>query len=77
MKKIEFSQEARQDILTAVREFFVKERDEEISEFQASAILDFMLQKIGPRIYNQAINDAHQLMTSRVEDLLALEKRAR
>lgn len=77
MKHIEFSLEARQDIVSALREFYMRERDEELSEFQASAILDFMLQKIGPRIYNQAIKDAHQMMSSRVEDILALEKRPR
>ncbi|MDP3486487.1 MAG: DUF2164 domain-containing protein [Bacillota bacterium] len=77
MKHIEFSVDARQDIVSAMREFYMRERDEELSEFQASAILDFMLQKIGLRIYNQAIKDAHHMMSSRVEDILALEKRPR
>ncbi|HZW83247.1 MAG TPA: DUF2164 domain-containing protein [Candidatus Deferrimicrobium sp.] len=79
MKKvaIELNQGARKDAIEEVQKYFALERDEEISNFTAEIFLDFILSKIGPTIYNQAIEDAHMYMNERVEDLLSLEKRAR
>lgn len=77
MKDIELSKEIRQDLIENICEFFWNERAEQISDFQAATILDFVLSQIGPFIYNQAIADAHVLMTDRIEDLYGLEKRPR
>ncbi len=77
MKEIELSKEVRQDLVEAISNFFWQERSERISEFQASTILDFMISQMGPAIYNQAIADAHALMSDRIDDLYGLEKRSR
>ncbi|NLK52955.1 MAG: DUF2164 domain-containing protein [Syntrophomonadaceae bacterium] len=57
-----------------LKSYFFKERDVEISDLGAELLLDFILQNIGPYIYNQAINDAYACMYERIEDLLGLEK---
>lgn len=75
--EIELDQGARKDAIEEVQKYFATERDEEISNFTAGIIVDFFLSKIGPLIYNQAIQDAHIYMNERVEDLLSLEKRSR
>jgi uncharacterized protein (DUF2164 family) len=75
--EIELDQGARKDAIEEVQKYFTTERDEEISNFKAEIIVDFILSKIGPLIYNQAIKDAHIYMNDRVEDLLSLEKRIR
>lgn len=75
MKPIELSKEHQQDSLRDIKEFFLKERDEPLSDFQAQNFLDFILSRIGPSIYNQAIADAHTVMLNHVEDLFGLEKR--
>ncbi len=77
MKNIEFSKEIRQELVNSVKEFFARERDEELSDFQAAAVLDFILETAGPHIYNQAVADAHALMADRLDDLYGLEKRPR
>lgn len=77
MKDIELSPEAKRSALEEIKAFFLDEHDQEISDFQASAVLQFVLIKIAPQIYNQAIADAHRLLTDRIEDLFALEKRPR
>ena len=77
MKDIELSPEAKRSALDEIKAFFLDQHDQEISDFQASAFLQFVLIKIAPPIYNQAIADAHQLLTDRIEDLFALEKRPR
>ncbi|MDU2065334.1 MAG: DUF2164 domain-containing protein [Sporomusaceae bacterium] len=72
---IKLSDESKQVLLSSIQEFFLKERDEEISSFQASLFLDFILNNAGVYIYNQAISDAQQLMSQKVEELFSLEKR--
>lgn len=77
MKAIELSKELRSELLGNMKEFFLAERDEQLSDFKANIILDFILREIGPHIYNQAIEDAHQLMADKVDDLYNLERRPR
>ncbi len=77
MKPIELSKETKQDLLNSIKEYFARERAEELSDFQAAAVLDFILETVGPHIYNQAVADAHALMSDRLEDLYGLEKRPR
>lgn len=77
MSKIELSAQARESLVTELREFLHQEWDEDVSQFKAGMLLDFFMDKLAPTVYNQAVNDAHSLMMSRIEDILALEKRAR
>jgi uncharacterized protein (DUF2164 family) len=77
MKPIELSKETKQDLTYGIKEFFARERDEELSDFQAAAILDFILETAGPHIYNQAVADARALMADKLDDLYGLEKRPR
>lgn len=72
--KITLSNENRGDAIKSIQKFFLTERDEEISEFQASMLLDFILKDIGIYIYNQALSDSHQLMLQKIEDIFSLEK---
>jgi uncharacterized protein (DUF2164 family) len=74
---IEINKDVKKELLNSIKHFFLKERNEEISDFQASFILDFILDHIAPYIYNQAITDAHTLMSGKIEDLYGLEKRPR
>jgi len=75
LKPIELSKDHQQDALRDIKEFFFAERDEVLSDFQAQSILDFIIARIGPGIYNQAISDAHTVMLNNIEDLYGLEKR--
>jgi len=75
MKEIEFTKEIKEDLMDNIKRFFVTERGEEISEFQANILLDFIVKSIGPIIYNQAIADAHAFMADRIEEIYGLEKR--
>lgn len=77
MKSIELTKEVKEEQIKNIKEFFLSERDEAISDFQAETLLQFILREIGPQIYNQAIADAYALMSDKVEDLYELEKRNR
>ncbi len=77
MNEIELSPDTRRSALEEIKAFFLDQRDEDISDFQATLFLQFVLDKIAPQVYNQAIADAHKLLSERMEDLFALEKRPR
>lgn len=74
MRKIDLSAELKQDAIRSIKEYFQQIRDEELSDYQATDILEFMLANVGPYIYNQALADVHVLMSDRIEDIFGLEK---
>lgn len=67
--RIKLSDERKEAIANELMVFFQSEFDEEISEFRALEIVDFMLRKIGPSQYNQAVSDVRKFMTEKIEDL--------
>lgn len=77
MKKIKLEREMIELMVEEVKQFFAEQRDEELSDFQARVFVEFILTKAGFYIYNQAIQDAHDYMVDRVEDMYGLEKRHR
>ncbi|WP_350343279.1 DUF2164 domain-containing protein [Proteinivorax tanatarense] len=73
--KIKLTQEARKNMLEDIKHYFKNERDEELGDLAAGLILDFFVEKIGPEMYNQGVYDSYQLMSDRVYDLLAMQKK--
>jgi len=74
MKKMKFEKEVKGKIISEIQKYFLNERDEEIGNLSAELLMDFMIQLVGPSIYNQAIKDAHALVSKKIEDLYGLEK---
>ena len=77
MKKIDLDKETVQLMVEEVKQFFVEQREEELSDFQARIFVEFLLDRPGLHIYNRAIEDAHRYMRDRVEDMYGLQKRHR
>lgn len=75
--EIELKKEVRELLVGNLKRYFGNERDEELSNLGAELLLDFIVNDIGPYIYNQAIEDSYAYMNERIEDLLGLEKRFR
>lgn len=78
MNKLKLSKEQKEILIRNVQIFFAEERSEELGNLAADQILEFMLQEIGPFIYNQAIDDAKTMLQEQSlrmeEELYALEK---
>lgn len=74
MAVINLSQELKKQAIEDIKRYFVENREEDIGQLAAELLLDFMFEKVGVVIYNQAIRDAHTFMSEKVEDLYALEK---
>jgi uncharacterized protein (DUF2164 family) len=67
--KIEISQQARADAVASIQRYFEENLPEPIGELPAGLLLDFVIEEIGPVIYNRAIADAQARMATRVSDL--------
>ncbi len=77
MKKenaIKLSKEKRDDMISAIKNYFLHERGEELGDLASGFILDFILEELAPEFYNQGINDAHQYMEEMIGDLLSIQK---
>ena len=74
---IALTPETKKLLLSNLQNYYSAEREEELSEFQAGLLLEFILSDIGIYIYNQAIADAQKLMQQKAEELFTLEKRVK
>ena len=71
---IRLTKERRDEMVSEIKNYFSKEREEEIGDLAADLILDFIVEKIAPEFYNQGIFDSHQYMQDAADDLFALRK---
>jgi uncharacterized protein (DUF2164 family) len=67
--RIRLSAERRAAVLKAVREHFVDEFDEPISEFRAEGLIDLFVRELGPPVYNQGVRDAAGFLQAKLGDL--------
>jgi len=71
---ITLTKERREDMISAIKDYFSSEREEDLGDLAAGMILDFFMEKLAPEMYNQGVYDAHRYMAEAAEDLLALQK---
>jgi uncharacterized protein (DUF2164 family) len=73
--KVSLEKDIKKNLVEEIKRFFWNERNEELNDLAAEILLDFVLNTIGPHIYNEGIKDAYAFMNEKVEDLFGLEKR--
>ena len=66
---IELSKEDRAPAIASIERYFLDNFEQKIGNISAGALLGFVLEEIGPSIYNRAVSDAKERMLMRVEDL--------
>ena len=66
---IELSKEDRAQAIASIERYFEANFEQKIGNISADALLGFVLEEIGPSIYNRAVRDAKERMLMRVEDL--------
>lgn len=71
-KSTKLSPEQQKYAINQLQDYFLQERDEELSELSAILLLDFISQKLGPFYFNKGIEQSQKFMTERIEDLYAL-----
>ena len=69
MISIELSKQARADAIASLQRYFQENLSEPIGDLPAGLLLNFILEEIGPSIYNHAIEEAQSHLQQRVSDL--------
>jgi len=66
---IELPKEDQQQALESLKKYFELNMDDELGNLAASSLLEFIIEEIGPSIYNKGVADAQARMQARVTDL--------
>ena len=69
MINLELSKQQRSTALASLQRYFAENLPEPIGDLPAGLLLNFIVEEIGPIIYNQAIADAQTRLMQRVTDL--------
>jgi len=66
---IRLKDEKKKQILDSIKRYALEELDLDVGDLKAGLFFDFVLQEIGPTIYNQAIADAQAFFQEKIADL--------
>lgn len=66
---IELSKEARQQAIASIERYFQENMEERIGNIAAGALLAFLLEEIGPSIYNRAVAEVQERLGARIAEL--------
>ena len=60
--KMILTKDQRQDMISAIKNYFLKERDEALGDLASSLILGFIIEKLAPEFYNQGVYDSYKFL---------------
>ncbi len=66
---IKLTKDVEKRLIASIKRFFAKTMEEEIGDLRTSLFLKYVLQEIGPCIYNQAVVDAQACMQNMVSEI--------
>lgn len=66
---IELSKEARAEAIASIERYFRDNMEEPIGNVAAGGLLGFLLEEIGPSIYNKAVLDVQERIQARISEL--------
>ena len=66
---IELPKEARQEAVASIERWFSENMEEKIGNIAAGALLNFVLEEIGPRIYTHAVAQVQERLQARVNEI--------
>ena len=66
---IELSTEARKEAIASIKRYFEENLSEPIGDLPAGSLLTFLVEEIGPIIYNRAVADVQARLVERMSDL--------
>lgn len=66
---IELSKETRAEAIASIERYFRENMEEPIGNVAAAGLLGFLLEEIGPSIYNRAVLDVQERLQARLGEL--------
>lgn len=74
---IRIEKENKEEMIAKLKDYFYRERSEEIGDLAAGNLYDFVMKEMGPYLYNQGVKDAKFVAEQKImnleEDLSSLE----
>ncbi|MGA9227269.1 MAG: DUF2164 domain-containing protein [Mesobacillus sp.] len=74
LKNFRVDEETKRVMIEEIKRYFLDERGEELGDLAALLMLEFFADKLAPQFYNLGIQDAHEFMAQRLEDIFELNK---
>ena len=71
MTPIEFTAEQKDILVAKIETYFESELDQEIGQFEAEFLIDFISENMGGIYYNKGLQDAQLVVRSKLDDLEA------
>lgn len=69
MKPIEFDKHEKEILVGKIKDYFEKELDQDIGQFDAEFLIDFFSEKLGSYYYNRGLQDAQLVMRNKLDDI--------
>ena len=69
MAQIEFSKDERGIIVRKIQLYFREELDQDLGQFDAEFLLEFMVEELGVYFYNRGLYDAQAILERRLESV--------
>ena len=69
MSTIVFSAQEKEQIILKLQKYFLKELDNELEQFDADFLLDFIAKEMGVFFYNKGLYDAQAVLTERLDTI--------
>jgi uncharacterized protein (DUF2164 family) len=67
--RVRLSEERRAALVRALQGYFDEHFDEPLSAFRAESLVDFLVDELGPPVYNQGVRDAQAYLQEKLSDL--------
>ncbi|NBI07429.1 DUF2164 domain-containing protein [Senegalia massiliensis] len=72
-RKIKINKDKKLIMIGKIKDYFLKERGDDLGDLAAELVLDFFIEELAPDIYNTAIEDSYTYINDKLQDLFALQ----
>ncbi len=69
MSGISFSADEKTILIDSLRQYFSSELDQDLGQFDAEFLLDFISSKMGPYYYNRGLYDARAVLARQLDTI--------
>ena len=59
----------KEEIISSLQAYFEAELGQDLGQFEAGFLLDFLQEKLGPYFYNEGLKDAQAVIHAQLEEI--------
>lgn len=69
MSTIKFSSTETEQLVIKIQDYFAKELDQDLGQFDAEFLLDFFSKEVGAHFYNRGLSDAQLVIAAKLNNV--------